>query len=181
MARPTTAARRYAEAAFELATRDGDVDAWAAGLAMAAGMAADADTIRIVDNPAIPLAERTGVVAKVLGGRVPAGVLNLARLLVQRGRFESVTGISAEFHRLHNRQRGIVEAVVTSAEPLTADETRAVRARIEAMTGAGVELRAEIDGSLIGGLTVRVGDQLLDASVRGRLERLRHQLVQGTR
>ncbi|MBI2776373.1 MAG: F0F1 ATP synthase subunit delta [Chloroflexi bacterium] len=181
MARPTTAARRYAEAAFELATRDGDVDAWAAGLALAAGVAGDADVNRIVDNPAVPLGKRNAVVASVLAGRAPAGVLNLAQLLVRRGRFESLAGISAEFHRLHNRQRGIVEAVVTSAEPLTADETRAVRARIEAMTGAGVELRAEIDESLIGGLTVRVGDQLLDASVRGRLERLRHQLVQGTR
>ena len=181
MARPTTAARRYAEAAFELATRDGDVDAWAAGLALAAGMAGDADVNRIVDNPAVPLAERNGVVAKVLAGRAPAGVLNLARLLVQRGRFESVAGISAEFHRLHNRQRGIVEAVVTSAEPLTADETKAVRARIEAMTGSAVDLRTEIDSGLIGGLTVRVGDQLLDASVRGRLERLRDQLVLDSR
>ncbi|MEO7663707.1 MAG: F0F1 ATP synthase subunit delta [Candidatus Limnocylindrales bacterium] len=181
MARPTTAARRYAEAAFELATRDGAMDAWAAGLELAARFAADPGVLRIVDNPAVPLADRTAVLGKLLDGRVPAGVLNLARLLVHRSQFERSIGIATEFHRLHNRQRGIVEAVVTSAEPLTADETKAVKARIEAMTGAGVELRSEIDDGLIGGLTVRVGDQLLDASVRGRLERLRHQLVQGTR
>jgi F-type H+-transporting ATPase subunit delta len=71
--------------------------------------------------------------------------------------------------------------VVTSALPLTPEESNAVRDRVNAMTGAEIQLREEVDESLIGGLTVKVGDRLLDASVRGRLERLRNQLVAGTR
>ena len=181
MARPTTAARRYAEAAFELATRDGALDAWADGLALAGRFAADASVTRVVDNPALPHADRQSVVARLLEGRAPGGVVNLGRLLAARGRFESMAAVAAEYARLLNRQRGIVEAVVTSAVPLSAAETDAVRSRIGAMTGSGVDLRSEIDPALIGGLTVRVGDQLLDASVRGRLERLRDQLVLGTR
>jgi F-type H+-transporting ATPase subunit delta len=117
----------------------------------------------------------------LLGDRVLPGVQNLARLLAQRGRFGTLPRIAAEYNRLCNRQRGIVEAVVTSAQKLSAEETAALRTRVEAMTGSDVDLRAELDESLIGGLTVRVGDQLLDASVRGRLERLRDQLVQGAR
>jgi F-type H+-transporting ATPase subunit delta len=70
---------------------------------------------------------------------------------------------------------------VTSAAPLSADETAAVKRRVEAMSGAAVELSSVVDESLIGGLTIRVGDRLLDASVRGRLERLRDQLVAGAR
>jgi F-type H+-transporting ATPase subunit delta len=120
-------------------------------------------------------------VARLLDGRVIPGVLNLGRLLAQRGRFETLSAIAAEYTRLLNRRRGIVEAVVTSAQPLSAEEGAALRARVEAMTGTAVNLRSEVDPTLIGGLTVRVGDQLLDASVRGRLERLRHQLVGTTR
>jgi F-type H+-transporting ATPase subunit delta len=181
MPRTTTATRRYAEAAFQLASRDDALEAWDEGLRTAAAVAADERVVKILDNPAIPLADRHTTLGRLLEGRVTPGVLNLARLLVQRGRFESVSAVSAEFTRLLNRQRGIVEAVVTSALPLTADETRAVQARVERMTGADVTLRTEVDEALIGGLTVRVGDQLLDASVRGRLERLRHQLIQGAR
>jgi F-type H+-transporting ATPase subunit delta len=181
MARSTTAGRRYAEAAFELASRDDALDAWAEGLALAARFASDDGVIRVVDNPSIPHAERLATVSRLLDGRVIPGVLNLGRLLARRGRFETLPAIAAEYARLLNRRRAIVEAVVTSAQPLSAEENAALRARVEAMTGTAVDLRAEVDPALIGGLTVRVGDQLLDASVRGRLERLRHQLVGSTR
>jgi F-type H+-transporting ATPase subunit delta len=99
------------------------------------------------------------------------------RLLARRGRTDLLAAISREFHRLLNEERGIVEAVVTSAKPLARDDQESVRETVEAMTGEKVELLAEVDESLIGGLTVRVGDRLLDASIRGRLERLRHQLI----
>ena len=181
MARATTAARRYAEAAFQLASRDGALDAWAEGLQLAATVAGEAGAIRVIDNPAIPHAERQEALGRLLAGRAPDGVVNLARLLARRGRFETIAQVASHYERLLNAQRGVVEAVVTSAEALTADETDAVRQRVEQMTGTKVQLRSEVDASLIGGLTVRVGDQLLDASVRGRLERLRHELIQGTR
>jgi F-type H+-transporting ATPase subunit delta len=181
MARPTTAARRYAEAAFELATRDGALEPWADGLALTAGVAADAAVAHLMDNPSIAHADRQAAVTKLFEGRVVPGVLNLARLLARRGRFETLPAVAAEFTRLLNRRNGVVEAVVTSAGPLTATETDAIGARIRAMTGSGVSLRTEVDPGLIGGLTVKVGDQLLDASVRGRLERLRNQLVAGSR
>lgn len=181
MARPTTAARRYAEAVFDLAARDGAHDAWRDDLQLAARLVADERVARIVDNPARPIAERREVLDRLLGGRVAVPVANLARLLTERGRIELLEPIAVEYRRLLNRQRGVVEAVVTSAAPLTADETAAVRARVESMSGATVELRSVVDASLIGGLTVRVGDRLLDASVRGRLERLRDQLVAGSR
>lgn len=181
MARPTVAARRYAEAAFELATRDGAFDAWSSGLELVAGVAADPRVSHIIDNPATPYADRQAIVAKLFEGRAAPGVINLARLLARRGRFESLPAVAAEFTRLLNRRNGIVEAVVRSAGPLSTAETEAIGARIKAMTGSGVSLRAEVDPALIGGLTVRIGDQLLDASVRGRLERLRDQLVAGSR
>lgn len=181
MARPSIAARRYAEAAFEIALRDDALDAWAHGLAEAGEILSSEQVAPMVDNPAIPLVQRTALAEGLLAGRVPGNVLNLARLLVQRGRAETLPAVAVEFQRLLNRRRGVVEAVVTSAAPLTADETAALRAKLAGMTGGDVDLTVRVDEALIGGLTVRVGDQLLDASVRGRLERLRTQLVTGSR
>jgi F-type H+-transporting ATPase subunit delta len=177
VARPTTAARRYAEAAFQLARRDDAIDAWAEGLDLAAGLVSDERVRIFLDNPSSPLDERLGVLDKALAGKVPDGVLRLARLLATRRKIERLPAIAAEYRRLLNRERGVVEALVTSSKPLTADETEALRKKVGQMTDRTVDLRAQVDESLIGGLTVRIGDTLYDASVRGRLERLREQLV----
>jgi len=181
MARPTTAARRYAEAAFELALRDDALDGWRDDLAAAAQLVGDERILAIVGSPARPISDRRAVLDNLLGGRVRPQVANLARLLTERGRVDLLPAVASQYRRLLNRHRGVVDAVVTSAVPLNADETAAVRARVEQMSGAAVELRGVVDPDLIGGLTIRVGDRLLDASVRGRLERLRDQLVVGTR
>jgi len=181
MARPPAIGRRYAEAAFELATRDDALDAWAEGLDLAASLLADERIERRVDDPSRPLKERQTIVKELLGDRAPAGVLKLVSLLTERGRADRVAAVAAEFQRLLRRERGIVEAVVTSAAPLSEDETKALQKRIAEIAGGKTELEIKIDESLIGGLTVRIGDNLIDASVRGRLERLRSQLIAGSR
>ena len=181
MARPTTAARRYAEAAFEIATRDDAFDAWRDALATAADLLSDEMVAGVIDDPSIALDKRTQVAERVVGRRVPPNVLNLVRLLVQRGRSETLPAVAAEFKRLLDRRRGIVQAVVTTAAPLAPDEQKALRAKLAEMTGHDVELDLRVDDALIGGLTVRLGDELHDASVRGRLERLRTELMTGSR
>jgi F-type H+-transporting ATPase subunit delta len=181
MVMPSTASRRYAEAAFQIASRDGTLDEWATGLDLAAKVVSDERVAAIVDNPARPYRDRLDVLERLLQGRVPEGVLRLAGLLAERARVERLAGTAAEYRRLLEHERGIVEARVTSAAPLTPDETAAVRRWVQRTTGATVNITATVDESLIGGLTVRVGDTLMDASVRGRLERLRTQLATGAR
>jgi F-type H+-transporting ATPase subunit delta len=181
MARPTTASRRYAEAAFELAQRDDALDTWAKDLATAAELLGDERVARVVDNPARPFAQRRAVIDKLLAKRVSPHAQRLVTLLSERGRLEILPAISMEYDALLKRHRGIVTAIVTTAASLTKDETKAIEQRLREMTGAQVELQTVVDDSLIGGLTVRIGDQLYDSSVRGRLERLRSQLVAGAR
>lgn len=181
MARPTVAARRYAEAAFQLASRDGALDDWANGLALAAAVVADERIAAAVDNPARPYHERLATLEQLFKGRVPDGVLRLAALLARRGRIDRLPNVATEYRRLLDRERGNVAASVTSAAPLTTGETEAVRAWVARTTGKTVDLTATVDEALIGGLTVRVGDTLMDASVRGRLERLRTDLLTGSR
>ncbi len=78
-----------------------------------------------------------------------------------------------------DRENGVVVANVTSALPLEPADLAAVAARVEAASGGRVEVKAAVDPELIGGLTVRIGDRLIDASVRGGLARLRASLVAG--
>ena len=174
------AGRRYAEAAFELAVRDDKVDAWQRDLALAAAMARDARVVRVVDNPAVPFSERRKVVEQLLGKHVSPQALNLALLLAKRGRFGVLPSVSSEYDAKVRQTRGIVAATVTTPEPLSARELAAVQVRVEQLAGAKVELATGVDPGLIGGLTIKIGDRLIDASVRGRLERLRGRLIQGT-
>ncbi len=205
--RPTTAARRYAEAAFELAERDGTHDAWLAALTATAEALTLEAALRIVDNPAIPLREREQAVEAILGGPaferlleaaiaavphpeanpetvrrqvtelVVRQVRRLVTLLVERRRVALLPRVVEAYRALLYARRGIVEAEVVSAAPLIEAERVALRERLEGLTDRRVELRERVDPSLLGGLVVRIGDRLYDASVRGRLERLRSQLV----
>jgi F-type H+-transporting ATPase subunit delta len=177
----TTASRRYAEAAFELAIRDDAVDAWADDLTKAAQLVGDQRVARIVDNPSRPFADRRDILDKLLNKRISPPARRLVALLAERGRLDLLPDIADEYNELLKRRRGIVTAIVTSAVPLTKEESQALEERLRAMTGATVELQPQIDEGLIGGLTVRIGDRLLDGSVRGRLERLRDRLIAGDR
>ncbi|HEX7591440.1 MAG TPA: ATP synthase F1 subunit delta [Candidatus Limnocylindrales bacterium] len=172
--------RRYAEAAFELATRDKAVDAWQRDLAFAAELARDERVARAADSPAVPVAERRKVVRKLLSKRVSPLALNLALLLAERGRFAVLPDVSTEYDALVRKSRGIVAATVTTPAPLSERQLAAVKKRVEQLAGAHVELSTATDPTLLGGLRVRIGDLQIDASVSGRLERLRARLVQGT-
>jgi F-type H+-transporting ATPase subunit delta len=183
MARPTPAARRYAEAAFQVALRSGDkeLDGWRDDLALAAEVLGHEQVAPVVDSPAIPTANRLAIVDKLLASRVRPAALRLVSLLVERGRAREIGRVSDQYQRLLNAHRGIVVATVTSAAPLTDGETAEIRKRVEAMADATVDMRTAVDPSLLGGLTVQIGDRFLDASIRGRLERLRTQLNSGVR
>jgi F-type H+-transporting ATPase subunit delta len=179
MARRDSAARRYAEAAFQVAVRDGTLAEWRSELDAAATVATDERVVKVLANPAIPVERRAAVLAELLGDRASRPVQNLIQLLLRRGRIEALPRVAAEFRRLDDERQGITKATATTAAPLTPDEVRTLTERLELSTGRRVVLDVEIDPSLLGGLVVRVGDRMIDGSVRGRLERLRNQLISG--
>jgi F-type H+-transporting ATPase subunit delta len=179
MAQRDTAARRYAEAAFEVAQRDGTVEMWRSELDAAGEIAADDQVGRMLGNPAVGLETRIEMAESIFGKTVSKPVLNLIGLMLRRGRIEQLPRVAAEYRRLDNARQGITLATATSAAPLSPDEVQALTARMEQLTGGRVELDLRTDPSLLGGLVVRIGDRLIDGSVRGRLERLRNQLVSG--
>jgi F-type H+-transporting ATPase subunit delta len=179
MARHDSSARRYAEAAFQLAVRDADIDGWRKDLATAVTALGEPRVARVLADRGLAIEARQHLVEAVVGAAVRAPVRNLALLLLRRGRLESLPAVVAEFTRLDNARQGIITATATSAAPLEPAEVRDLTARLEQLSGGHIELRQTVDPSLLGGIQVRLGDRLIDGSVRGRLERLRHRLASG--
>ncbi|MGC8634321.1 MAG: F0F1 ATP synthase subunit delta [Candidatus Limnocylindrales bacterium] len=179
MQRSGTDARRYAEAAFEVAVHDGTIDTWRDALARAAATYGDGRVAQVLRNPTLDRQARQAVLQSVLVQPLPAPVLNLIGLLMRRRRIELLPRVASEFQRLVDLQAGVTSATVTSASALADDERRELSDRLVRLTRGPVRLATEVDPALIGGIVVRLGDRLIDGSVRGRLERLRIRLVSG--
>jgi F-type H+-transporting ATPase subunit delta len=177
-ARKSTA-RRYAEAIFEIAERDGTVETWLTQLQTVASAVSDDAVVRGLEDPNVPIERRMSALQGAVGSGMVPQMTNLLGLIVRRRRLEMMPAIAAEFRRLYNKRVGIVEATAVSAAPLDEQELAALRSRLEQMTGGRVELQTRVDASLLGGVQVRLGDVLIDGSVRGRLERLRTRLASG--
>lgn len=176
MARRETAARRYAEAAFQIGRADGTLDEWERDLATVSELLANAEVRRIVQHPVIPYAAKERLLQRATGGIKPEA-LNLVLLMIRRGRPRAIAPMIGHFGALLRAERGIVLAEVRTALPLEDEQRRAVSARLGELTGETVEMNEVVDESLIGGIAVRIGDRLYDASVRNRLERLRARLT----
>ena len=176
MARRETAARRYADAAFEIGRADGTLETWERDLLTLREALENDELRRLVQHPAIPFAEKEMVLRKVATG-VAREPLSLALLMVRRGRPGAIDAMVDRFLELVRRERGILLAEVRTALPLDEEERSAIAQRLRALTGDRIEMNEVVDESLIGGVSVRIGDQLYDASVRSRLERLRARLT----
>jgi F-type H+-transporting ATPase subunit delta len=177
MARRETAARRYAEAAFQIGRADGTLDAWERDLAAVGELLSHAELRRLIEHPVVPYAAKEQLLRRATGHTVGAEVLSLVLLMVRRGRPRAIDRMIAHFGELLRRERGIVLAEVRSALALEPEQRQAVSERLTELTGETVEMNEVVDETLIGGIAVRIGDRLYDASVRSRLERLRARLT----
>ena len=173
MALARSTARRYAEAAFQIAERDDSMETWMAALMTAREKLAHEDAVRFLSNPAVAADSRLIVLDRILGDGVTGPPRNLLALLLRRGRFDQLPTVVREFERMLDLRDGTVNATVTSAVELDGASREALQERLVAMTGSRVEMSTLVDPALLGGIQVRVGDRLIDGSVRGRLERLR--------
>jgi F-type H+-transporting ATPase subunit delta len=176
MARRDTAARRYAEAALEIGRSDGTLDAWERDLQRLNAALADEQLRALAEHPAVPYAEKERVIGRVVGDVSP-DALSLVLLMIRRGRPRAIPRMVEHFATLLRRERGVSLAEVRTALELDDQQRTAVLDRLHELTGDEIEINEVVDESLIGGITVRIGDRLYDASVRSRLERLRARLT----
>lgn len=169
MAEDITIARPYAEAAFELARERRQLDAWQKALARLATVAEDPATRRLIGNPRVAPAQLAQLFIDV-GDGLDEAQQNFVRTLVDNERVRLLPEIHALFVRLKNRQEGVRRAHVASAFPLDQPSLERLMAQLEPRFKCKLEPTVSVDPELIGGVKVTVGDEVIDASVRGKLE-----------
>lgn len=164
-------ARPYASALFDLASSEGKVPAVESGLdAVSRLIAESADFQRFLRSPVITTDEKAVALDAVLGKTaVEPTVANTLRVVARNGRLFAVPAIIAQFKELAAKARGEVAADVTSAAPLTKDQLAALADTLKGKLGKTVALTEHVDPSLIGGLVVKVGSQMIDSSLKTKL------------
>ena len=167
----------YARALFEAAQDAGRLEAVQADLdAFAAALAGSPELASFLANPQVD----TGTKAEALGQIADGAddlVRNFLRLVAEKGRAHELAGIRDELAALVDRAAGRVAVELTTAFELSDEEAAEIVGRIERSSGRSVEATRHVDPDLIGGMILQAGSLRVDASVRGRLERLRRELV----
>ncbi|MGH2614741.1 MAG: F0F1 ATP synthase subunit delta [Thermomicrobiales bacterium] len=177
----SSAAKRYAQAIFSLAKERDALDAWSADLALLASIVDKGANAAFLTNPTIAAERKNAAVESALDDNVQPETCRLVKMLVARDRTSLIPEIRELFDDQVRFERGVVVAEVTTAEPLNEAERDLVREKLEAMTGQKVELAIKIDPDIIGGIIIRIGDQVIDGSVRNKLEKMRTRLMAGRR
>ena len=129
-------------------------------------------------NPQLDPRTKVAVLDDLLGGSDEL-VRNFLRLVAEKGRIGQIEEIAREFDRLMAREERRLDVELTTARELSADEARDLLQQIEQASGRKIEAKRRVDPSLIGGFVLQAGSMRVDASVRGRLEGLRQELVRG--
>ncbi len=167
-------AGRYASALFGLARENRQVDAVARSLeTLSAALAGSPDLARLMSSPLVGRAKAGETVAALTPtlGLDPLTAKFLG-VLAKNGRLSSLAAIIAEVRRLAAAGRGETTAQVTSAHPLDDEQIAALKKQLTARAGRNVLIDAKVDPSILGGIVVRLGSQMIDASIRTRLNTL---------
>jgi F-type H+-transporting ATPase subunit delta len=162
-----------------VAAESGDFEAWLNPLTEFARILQMPSARTIFRSPSVPTSQKRAALDRLLPNAPPM-VRNFMHILADRDRLDEVPGIAEALRELINRRRGIITAEVTTAIPLDADMQRLVAQRLAAYLNRDpdkVMISGRVDPRIIGGVVARVGDRLIDDSVRGRLERLRRTLA----
>ena len=181
MASRSVSARRYAEAAFDLAVEGDALAAWSGDLRTIAAFVEEPDVAGIVRSGRVPRPDKLRLLEAGLAGQVSPLAMNLARLLNERSKLGLARDMQTAFQEMVDERSGVAHATITTAVPLADDERNAIAARLSALTGKRVDVTAAVDESIIGGVIARIGDQLIDGSTRTRLLALKRRLEGATK
>ena len=172
MSELSTLARPYAEAVFRLAQGENDLAGWSSRVATLAAIVADDQAARLITDPAVSTERVTGLIIDVAGASLGERGASFVKVLAENGRLSVLPEISVQFETLKANAESTVEATITSAQALTQTQIDELVAGLKARFNRAVTVQVAVDADLIGGAVIAVGDQVIDGSVKGRLQRM---------
>lgn len=178
MAEIATIARPYAEALFKACTEKGvDLNSALAWVEELAAIAANSQLRQLADSPKVSVDQVFDVITGVARSALPDVGKNFLRVIIESGRLDALPEVAVQFRGVVNRLNGSSDAIVYSAFPIADAELADIGSALEKRFGRKLNLSVEIDASLIGGVRVVVGDEVLDTSVKARLEQMKAALT----
>ncbi|MDZ7583362.1 MAG: F0F1 ATP synthase subunit delta [Thiobacillus sp.] len=172
MSELSTLARPYAEAVFRLARGEKDLAGWSSRLQSLALIVSDAQVARLIADPAVPAGRVAGLIVEVAGGDLGEHGGNFVKVLAENDRLSLLPEIDAQFEALKANAEGTLEATITSAQELSQAQLDDLVAGLETRFDRAVNVQVAVDPELIGGAVIAIGDQVIDGSVKGRLQRM---------
>lgn len=170
MAESVTIARPYAQAVFRLARESQALTAWSDRLQRLAAIAQDPEMAKVVGNPKFSAGQVADLFVSLTGEAGNKELASFVSILAENERIDVLTQIQEIYEQLKSADEGVKEAIVTSAYPLDDAQLKNLMSQLESHFGSKLQPQVEVDAALIGGIKVTVGDQILDASVRGKLD-----------
>ena len=170
-------AGRYAAALFQSALGKSEVPRVQTDLAKALKVLAD--KTGVLRHPRVSPEDKKKLLRSELGASLGATALRFLELLIEKKRYDLFALIAADYAVRAAAQSGIARAGVRTARPLSAEAQKALSARLKSFTGKDIELDVKEDPALIGGIVVKIGDWVLDSSLRGQLRRMRESINHG--
>lgn len=171
-----TIARPYAAAAYAYADEHGEVEQWSAMLEVLAAAVSDPLLAGYIGHPKVSNADLLDLLGDVLGERLSDSRRNFLTALVEAERLEVAPQIAEVFERRRAKAAGVVHVEVSSAFELSAQERERIEQAVRGRLGSDCEVDAHVDAALIGGAVIKIGDSVIDLSLRGRLAALEQQL-----
>jgi F-type H+-transporting ATPase subunit delta len=171
-------AMKYAQAMYELATEKDVLDVVETQLrTIEATIAANPDLAMLLYHPQVPAQAKKDTLVEVFGADLLEFVRNFLLLLVDKRRESALPAIIGAYTNLANEARNIAEADVITAMPLSQEQQVALAAKLSAVTKKNIVLKTRIDGRILGGIVVKIGDKLIDGSVARQLETMKAALL----
>jgi len=168
--------RRHAQAVFEIALENNTLDKWQKDLDQLASVLGNPEVADLLENPKVVFGNKKEMLHSILTGLSPEA-MNLAYLLVARNHIRILGDLLTEFRRLVNEYHGREEAQVVTAVPIGDEEKRIIEKQLATIVGKDVVASSKVDPNILGGLVARLGDRLVDGSVRTKLHDLRRSMV----
>ena len=176
MAELATIARPYAEAAFALARDGGALPKWADTIATLAAVSTDAKVAAAVDNPKLSVEQKRSLFTTLLGDKLDVGTTSFINVLLDADRVKLLPQINEHFQALKRDNDNVARATIVSAFPLTEQQRDELKGALAKRYGRQIEAVEEVDATLLGGAKIIVGDQVIDRTVVGQLNKMSRQI-----